>query len=234
MTTPKTLADAFKAAKALDAPLSQRLALYATWLRELSPAVTAAYDRIVARVSAIETEQIGPRVGDAMPPFLLPDQDGHLVDLESLIRAGPLVISFNRGHWCSFCRMELCSISDVHPEIVARGADIVAIVPEREEFTKKLVRDNALPFRVLSDVDLDYTFALDLAIWAGPEIKDLYLERKLDLTRFQGNDGWFLPIPATFVVGGDGTVAARYIDPDFRRRMEVDAILAALKAANGA
>jgi hypothetical protein len=32
-----------------------------------------------------------------------------------------------------------------------------------------------------------------------------------------------LPIPATFIVSRDGLVKVRYIDPDYRRRMELDA-----------
>jgi peroxiredoxin len=40
-----------------------------------------------------------------------------------------------------------------------------------------------------------------------------------------------LPIPATFVVGRDGRVAARFVDPDFRRRMSVEDLIAALRGA---
>lgn len=40
-----------------------------------------------------------------------------------------------------------------------------------------------------------------------------------------------LPIPATFVVGRDGLVKARFVDPDFRKRMAVEDLIAALKAA---
>jgi len=48
---------------------------------------------------------------------------------------------------------------------------------------------------------------------------------------FHGNDGWLLPIPATFVIRRDGTVQARFVDPDFRRRMAIEDLLAALKDA---
>ena len=41
-----------------------------------------------------------------------------------------------------------------------------------------------------------------------------------------------LPIPATFVVGRDGLVKARFVDSDFRKRMEIDDLIAALKKAN--
>ena len=51
-----------------------------------------------------------------------------------------------------------------------------------------------------------------------------------DIAPFQGNESWMLPIPATFVVGPDGVVKARHIDPDYRHRMAIDNLLAALKA----
>jgi peroxiredoxin len=40
-----------------------------------------------------------------------------------------------------------------------------------------------------------------------------------------------LPIPAVFVIGRDGLVKARFVDPDFRTRMAIDDLIAALKAA---
>jgi hypothetical protein len=42
-----------------------------------------------------------------------------------------------------------------------------------------------------------------------------------------------LPIPATFVVNRDGLVVARYIDPDYRRRMELEQIVDALRSLRG-
>lgn len=40
-----------------------------------------------------------------------------------------------------------------------------------------------------------------------------------------------VPTPATFVVGRDGVVKARFVDPDFRRRVAVEESITALKAA---
>ena len=53
----------------------------------------------------------------------------------------------------------------------------------------------------------------------------------IELPRYQGNAAWFLPIPATFVVNSDGTVAMRRVDPDHRQRMEIDDLLAAIRQA---
>ncbi len=41
----------------------------------------------------------GLGVGDAAPPFRLPDQDGNVVDSRDLLAEGPLVVTLFRGHW---------------------------------------------------------------------------------------------------------------------------------------
>jgi peroxiredoxin len=52
-----------------------------------------------------------------------------------------------------------------------------------------------------------------------------------DLPEYQGNDAWFLPIPATFVLAADGTITARFLDPDYRKRMTVEDLFTALRLA---
>lgn len=39
---------------------------------------------------------------------------------------------------------------------------------------------------------------------------------------YQGNRTWILPIPATFVIAQDGIITARFIDPDYRKRMTIE------------
>jgi len=39
------------------------------------------------------------KAGDSAPEFALPDENGNLVDLKSLLAQGPVVISFYRGQW---------------------------------------------------------------------------------------------------------------------------------------
>ena len=116
--------------------------------------------------------------------------------------------------------------------VEAMGAQIVAIMPETQEYTRQLKADSGAPFRILTDLDNGYALSLNLAIWLGTEIQRLLSYQ--DMASFQGNDGWVLPIPATFVVGRDGLVKARFVDPDFRKRMEIDDLIAALKSASEA
>jgi len=63
-----------------------------------------------------------PESGELMPPFRLPDQNGKLVSLEDLSGAGPIVVSFNRGHWCPFGKLPLRSLADAELKFAKHGA----------------------------------------------------------------------------------------------------------------
>jgi peroxiredoxin len=225
---PRTRTEAFAQAAALDAPLNERLAAYTRTTAPLGPAIHTAYERLIARLEALRQAQVGPRVGEPMPDFILPDQHGRLVTLESVRRDGPVVLNFDRGHWCPYCRLTLRALAAANDDVQRRGGRIVSIVPERAQFSKKLTADAGAPFAVLSDIDLSYALSLGLVYWIGAEIKALYDKAGIDFPNYHGNGNYFLPVAAAFVIGADGIVADRYVDPDFRTRMETDRILAAL------
>ena len=165
-----------------------------------------------------------------MPPFLLPDETGRLVSLQSLTGQGPVAVMFYRGHWCPYCRLNVRAVIQAQDRIKALGAQTVAIMPETQAYAEKFKSESNAPFPVLTDLDNGYALSLNLAIWLGTEIQQLLSYQ--DMASFHGNDGWVLPIPATFVVGRDGLVKARFVDPDFRKRMEIDDLIAALKSAS--
>lgn len=65
-------------------------------------------------------------------------------------------------------------------------------------------------------------------LWVGAEMQEFMTKIGRMLPQYQGNDSWMLPIPATFVVGKDGRVKARFVDPDYRKRMTIEEVIAAL------
>ena len=188
-----------------------------------------AVDRLVARIQENGGGENAPRPGEPMPPFLLPDETGRLVSLKSLLDRGPVAVMFYRGHWCPYCRLNVRAVIQSMDQIKAVGGQVVAIMPEMQEYAEKFKAESGAPFPVLTDLDNGYALSLNLAIWLGTEIQRLLSYQ--DLSNFHGNDGWVLPIPATFVVGRDGLVKARFVDPDFRKRMAIDDLLAALQSA---
>ena len=195
--------------------ITDRLAEESRRLRKSDPGTADAYDRLVQRLVTAGAGKGAPKTGARMPSFALPDESGRLVLLDDLLSSGPVVVSLNRGHWCSYCRIELECLQAISDEVARRGGSIVAITPERQAFARMLKAACNLTFPVLVDMDNAFALSLGLAIWCGAEIRSLYEASDLDLAAFQGNDGWLIPIPATFVVGGDGLVKARFVNPDF-------------------
>jgi peroxiredoxin len=226
---PATLPEALIEAESRNSTLGARLAAYRDSTLRLRPDIAKAYDDLVARLDLVDSGAIGPQVGEPMPAFNLPDESGQLVSLASLLRTGPAVISLNRGHWCPYCKLELRSLAGIHHEIRRLGAHLVSIMPDTATFTDDYARKNQLPFPILSDMDLGYALSLGLIFWVGEEIQRLYEGVGIELERYQGNSGYFLPMGAKFVVGQDGLVNARQVNIEFRERMEPAAVLAVLR-----
>lgn len=220
---------AFQRCRDMDATLNEQLRAYAHASRKVFPAYGEAVDRLVARLNGNGGGATAPRPGDALPPFMLPDENGRLVALTALLERGPVAVMFFRGHWCPYCRLNVRAVVQAVGRINAIGAQVVAIMPETQEYTRQLRSVAGAPFPILTDLDNGYALSLNLAIWLGAEIQHLLSNQ--DMAKFHGNDGWVLPIPAVFVVGRDGIVKARFVDPDFRKRMEIDDLLAALESA---
>jgi peroxiredoxin len=209
--------------------LNDQLSAYQEQSRSQRPDFAIAYDDLVKRLEALDRGDVGPKLGERMPPFNLPDENGRLVSLDALLRTGPVVISFNRGHWCPYCKIELRSLAASHDQIRRLGASVVAIMPETARYTAGYAHGNELPFPVLSDIDLGYALSLDLIFFVGPEVQKLYQEAGVELEEYQGHNGYFLPMAAKFIVGQDGLIKARQVNREFRERMEPEAIIAVLE-----
>jgi len=232
MTVPSPaneIRQAFERARDLDGSMSERLNAFTDAVRRKNPSSAVVVDRLVARLREHGAGDAAPKPGDKMPSFMLPDENGRLVRLEDLLKQGPAGVTFHRGHWCPYCRISINTLAKAQSRIEGLGARMVAIVPESGPFTNEMKFESNVRFPILSDMDNAYAMSLNLAIWVGAEMEEFMSQRGHSLPKFQGNDSWMLPIPATFVVGADGRIKARFVDPDYRKRMAVEELIAALQ-----
>jgi peroxiredoxin len=223
--------DAFVRCRNLEVPLADRLQAFANEVRALGPHFQTAIDALVNRLAQSNAGAAAPKVGEPMPAFLLSDEQGRLVRLEDFLREGPVALAFNRGHWCPYCRINIDALARAEEEVGAEHRHIVAIVPDRQKFAMWLKSDAKAPFPILTDMDNGYATTLGLAIYVGDELKQMMVSSGWDPAVSQGTDNWMLPIPATFIVGTDGIVRGRFVDPDYRTRMAIEDMLAALRSA---
>lgn len=217
--------------KDMDAPLATRLEELAADVRRLSPQFADVVERMVRRLRESGAGETAPQVGAPMVPFVLPDEGGRLRSLQEFLGTGPAVIAFHRGHWCPYCRIEARALAQVEPEVERIGGRIVLITPETRDYTRKMKAEAGGRFPILSDLDNGYALGLDLAIRINDEKRDAMVAVGWDISAFHSNDDWILPIPAAFVVDGSGIVRGRFVDPDYRRRIDIEGLLDAVRHA---
>jgi peroxiredoxin len=221
------LEQAFQDVRDRPVPLGERLSFIADRVRAKGPAFMDAVEIFVSRLEAAHAGSSAPKAGDVMPDFRLPDHDGHYVSLEELLAKGPVALAFHRGHWCPYCRLNMVGLAEI--EDAASPTQIIAISSEVQHYTRLLREECGAHFPFLTDVDGGYALSINLAIWVDEDMSAMIGGAGWDIPKYQGGSSWVLPIPAVFVVGQDGIITARHVDPDYRRRMDLDALLVAVK-----
>jgi peroxiredoxin len=183
-----------------------------------------ATDELIAGAQA----QRAKKAGDTAPEFILGDPDGKPVSSRELLAKGPLVVSFYRGVWCPYCNLELQALQAALPEIVARGASLVAISPQTAPNSRKSQRDNQLDFPILSDARSEVANAFGIRFALQDYLIELYKSFKNDLPTFNNDPSWVLPMPARYVIGTDGIIAYSEVNPDYTQRPDPSELLPVL------
>lgn len=177
------------------------------------------------------------RAGARAPFFTLSDANGRKVTLEALLSAGPVVLHFSRGAWCTFGEESLSELSSTNQEVIALGASAVSIAPPFDSFNKPSIQPLKpdagpafTPIRELQDVDMKVARAYGLAFDLPVGLRPKYARLGYRPPATSKADTWLVPLPATYLLDRDGSVALAFIDVDYRKRFEPASLLSALKA----
>lgn len=180
----------------------------------------AGIELYVDGVAASGIAQRALKAGDHAPDFRLHDARGGFVRLKDLLGAGPVVLSFYRGRWCPYCNLELRGLQKALPETTRLGATLVAVSPQTPDESLSNADKNELAFSVLSDVGSATAKAFGIAYDLAEELRPIYARFGHALQEKNGDESWVLPIPATYVIDRDGTIALAFVDVDYRNRLE--------------
>lgn len=215
------------------APLQDQLDQISEKTRQLvQPERLQPSERAVAELFASGIEQQILPVGSLAPEFTLPDANGRMVRSADLLALGPLIVNFFRGRWCPYCMTELNAWRDLYPQVRARCALLVAISPQTQHQNNLLLQQydarQSLPFPVLSDAGSAVAESFRLG-YIVPLYHQTHYRRILVNVPFMNGDAtWRLPLPATYVIRPNRTIAFAQAHADFRVRPEPDDVLAVL------
>jgi peroxiredoxin len=201
----------------------------ATLRRETGAPLRNLYDALVRRLTDSATAEGALKTGDVFPEFALPDGSGGFALSSELLRGGPLVVNFYRGRWCPYCSAAVEAMAAAAPAIGAAGATVIGISPALGNFSFATNHDRELNFKMLCDIDNGLALQCGLLFRLTDDIIQKYLTAGLDLSKVYGNDSWFLPIPASYIVEPNGTIKHAFVNPDFRYRMDPEEILRAVE-----
>lgn len=193
------------------------------------PEIHPIMERATAELIASGQAGRALQAGDQAPVFTLDDAEGQPVSSAELLAQGPLVISFYRGVWCPYCNLELQALQETLPQFVALGASLVAISPQVAANSRKSQRQNKLGFPILGDPENAVAAAFGLRFTLPGYLVDLYKMLKNDLSAFNGDPSWTLPMPARYVIAQDGTIVYAEVNPDYTLRPEPASMLPVLR-----
>ena len=133
------------------------------------------------------------KVGDRVPSFTLPDQDGKIVSLAELLSSGCLVLYFYPKDDTPGCTKEACSFRDNLPKFKTSKAAILGVSILDEASKAKFAKKFDLNFPLLADAE--HEVADKYGVW---QEKSNYGKKYMGIAR------------TTYLIGADGKVQKRW------------------------
>jgi len=168
------------------------------------------------------------KVGDTFPDFSLVNVHNKEMSLDLVSGSKATIISFYRGGWCPYCNIELKALQAALAEFKSKGASLVAITPETPDSSLTTSEKNELEFEVLSDINNDLAKQIGLVFQLPPALQSIYDKFGIDVAKHNKNESFELPMPATFVLNENNEIVYSFVNEDYTKRADIEAILAAL------
>ncbi len=149
--------------------------------------------------------------GQKLPVFSLEDLAGEEFSSDSLLGRKNMLLVFNRGFMCPFCRKHLAQLRRVYEDFVRRDTEVIVIGPEKKKAFKNYWRKEYLPFVGLPDPE---RLVLDRF---GQEVSLIKLGR----------------LPAQTLVDKEGIIRFSYYGQSMKDIPPVETTLKAVEGLNG-
>jgi len=121
---------------------------------------------LVPRVFAASSAQDGSKMklGDPIPAFTVPNQDGKPVNLAEEGKTGYTLVYFYPKAMSKGCTAQACSLRDSYTELQQKGVKIFGVSVDTVGAQKKFQDEEHLPFELLSDKEKEVISAF----WRSP------------------------------------------------------------------
>jgi len=171
-------------------------------------------------------EARGLAVGDTATDFSATDLNLDEFQLSQALQEGPVVLVFYRGQWCPVCNRHLSALQDSLNLITEKGAQLVAVSPEKPEYGAKMADKTDASFTLLYDEGYEIAKSFDVLFRPTAATRTAYNTMlNAQLKKAHSDDSQQLPIPATFIIDQTGVIIWRQFDPNYKVRASVKDIV---------
>lgn len=168
-------------------------------------------------ISAKEAK--GLEVGTTAPDWSAKTGDDEELQLDILLKKGPVVMVFYRGQWCPVCNKHLSELEENLQKLTNKGAQVVAISPEKSAFLEKTREKTNASFSLLHDEDYKIADAYGVKFRPDSATRAMYnTVLGANLKKAHSDGSQQLPIPATYIIDTDKTIVWRHFDPNYKKR----------------
>lgn len=186
--------------------------LYRTALAVLAAALAAAPGG---------AQQTGLQVGDRVPAFEAPTDEGGVWRSRDHVGRSLLVVYFYPAAMTDGCTKQACSFRDNRSRLQELGAQVVGVSGDRIDGLKAFRGSNRINFPLLSDTAGAVARAFGVPVRAGGTIQRSVDGRDVALTRDVTAARW------TFIIGRDGRIL--YRDTQVNAEGDGEAVIRALQ-----
>jgi peroxiredoxin len=172
-------------------------------------AVLALSALLSAPVLALAAQ--GPMPGDVFTHDLgAPDQNGKPQSLASTMGPKGVAVFFVRSaDWCPFCKGQLVDVNRHLAQFKAQGLGVVSVSVDEVPLITEFAKAQNIGYTMLSDPK----GAINLSLGIRDEQYPL------------GTKAYGVPRPTVYVIDRLGTVRLRYMEPTYKTRPNLDAVL---------
>ena len=169
-------------------------------------------------------------INSKAPDFKATDQYGNEIRLKDVLKDSFVVLIFYRGQWCPYCNKQLKKLEDSLQLIKDKGAKLIAVTPEKNEYILKTIEKTKASYSLLYDKEMKIMKAYAVAFEVDERTVSRYKNADIDLATANGQkDKVYLPVPAVYIINKEGTIVYRFFEADYKKRPVVKDILENLR-----
>jgi len=142
--------------------------------------------------------------------------EGKTVDLHDLVGKNGVAIAFVRSaDWCPFCKRQIIDINKRRADFESRGINLVSLSYDNVEVLTKFASKHEIGYTLVSDTDSKVIDAFGIR----------------NEKHEKGSSGYGIPHPGIMVFNRQCELIAKFAEEGYRKRPDLDAVLAAADGA---